>query len=459
MGGEPPPVPADEAPTQPLVGDVGDTCAAPARRLLDGTSSFCASLAPRQSTVLSLRLASPTPASHAHVASVIGTTGEWARQLHNAVLADLRANAAGLAESLAEALHGALGAITETETLTASVAGLLPGDDLGAVTARYLLDSALTYDSDGTLSADADAGRYAAAVRSEALRSCDDVGIISEEDLFDAVGASGAWAPRHDALLARCGLWRINDGFVTLRDTTRARAKAALSHLRRPATSAEVAQQCGISHKAAMTSLSAIGSVARFDKDHWALRDHCTDVYEGLPQQMARHIDDAGGRIELDELASSLAATYRVKEASVRKYARSPMFSRDGAMISVAERPMIERHALSDAVTGVDGDGVPYWEFVATPRALANLGLTGMPRAVAVALGCPLGGRTMVAISEPPGCPDVLVTSRLASWHGASLRQLGEPLRILGAAPGNRVCLRVEGEQRASMRLAEPSEA
>ena len=428
-------------------------CVVEAQRLVDIVDVFCSALSDKRRTVMEMRIVAAIPATCAHVAGIVGASGEWVRRLHGAVNGDLHTVAGGQATELAALLHVHLGPVVPTATLNAHIADLLPGETLPAVAARHLLRGALPYSDDGTISADEGAASYAEAVRRGAARSADDAGIVAESELFADVGVDDAWGRWRDALLSRCGLHRINDGFVALQDIKKARVKARFGADRASCFEAELAQRSGVPLRAVAAVLSSLRSVVRSDKARWALRDWHTDVYEGLPQQMARRIADAGGQVDLDEMAAHFAAAYGVKEDSVRHYARSPMFSRAGSMISVATRPLVAERPLREVVSGVDGDGVPYWGFTVSRRLLTNLSLSGVPREVAAALGCSLGDAANVALLDPPECRDLYVTSRLASFSGATIGHLAEPLHELGAAEGDRVCLRVEGPNKASLRI------
>ena len=59
-----------------------------------------------------------------------------------------------------------------------------------------------------------------------------------------------------------CGLLRLS-GLLALRDTAKARARAALISIGRPATKEEVAQQCGLDPTRAAAQLSAMDDVVR----------------------------------------------------------------------------------------------------------------------------------------------------------------------------------------------------
>ena len=81
------------------------------------------------------------------------------------------------------------------------------------------------------------AGPFAAAVQA----CCDDVGLVDEQRLRALIASAEGYQSRFEELCDACGLLQLH-GRLATEDTATAAAKAALLHLGRPATLAELAE-------------------------------------------------------------------------------------------------------------------------------------------------------------------------------------------------------------------------
>ena len=74
----------------------------------------------------------------------------------------------------------------------------------------------------------------------------------------------------------------VSAALLALRDTAKARVKAALLEIGEPATREDIANVCGLPADRISGQLSAIPSVARASKDSWGLVEWVDDVYDGI---------------------------------------------------------------------------------------------------------------------------------------------------------------------------------
>ena len=254
------------------------------------------------------------------------------------------------------------------------------------------------------------------------------------------------------ALLAQCGLLRLN-GRLALRDTAKARARAALLSIGRPATREEVAQRCGLDPAQAGAQLSAMDGVVRADKNRWGLSKWIDDEYEGIAAEIVQRIEEDGGATRLKRLLEELPRMFNVSENSVRSYVATQKFSLADGYVSLKDSSSIMLRPLNDVVHGFVADGRPYWRFRVEDRYFDGYSVSGLPPEIAKALGCEPDGRTRVSISEPDGCKPISANWPLASNAGANLGYLSDPLRRLGAHSGQYVRLIIDGSDSVSMQL------
>ena len=160
--------------------------------------------------------------------------------------------------------------------------------------ALQLLRKELGYTCDDGICLDEAASTVVQGLKKSARRIADDTGLVDERDLRDCLPES-AWQRHWPVLLARCGLMRLS-GRLALRDTAKARARAALISIGRPATKEEVGQQSGLDSARAGAQLSAMDGIVRADKSRWGLAEWIDDEYEGIAAEIVQRIEEDGGR-------------------------------------------------------------------------------------------------------------------------------------------------------------------
>ena len=412
----------------------------------DRLATMMASMSTRKLMVLDSRLFTRNPVSLAEAAQVAGITREGLRQnqirvqklVDEAVGPEIGVIGTLIAERL-----GPVVAVSEFESVVAGVFDDEVSTVAAADLARRILTSRLNYSCTDGICLNPAAITIVEDLRVRAAEFADDVGLIDEEALQDCL-PSDEWAEFFPQMLECCGLPRIG-GRLAVRDTGRARTKAALLDIGRVATKEEIAQIIGLDPNRVSSQLSGISSIARADKTRWGLLEWIDDVYEGIPAEIIQRINEDGGATSLERLVEELPRLFDVSESSVRAYVGTPQFTLRDGYVSLADDSSIALRGLNDVIDGRDAHGNPYWTFAVENRYFHGYSLIGLPPELASELGCEPNGKTQAVVDHPTGCGDLSVIWRLASISGASLGYLAEPLRHLGVSDGDRVRVVIKG--------------
>ena len=408
-------------------------------------ASLLASMSAARKLILEQRIFVPSPRTLQELAEQIGVTRERVRQLELRTL-DTVEDAVGseisiLATLLSEQLDPLITS-AEFERLVADVfADGSPMEPASHLACR-ILKSRLNYSCAAGICFNEAATAVVAALRERAGEVADDVGLIDEEALCDPFLEE--WNGYISQLIELCELHRIG-GRLALRDTSKARVKAALLNIGQAATKEEIAAVCGLDPPRVGGHLSVIPTVVRVDKTRWGLAEWTDDAYQGIPAEIIQRINEDGGSTRLQRLLDELPRLFRVKESSVRAYVGTPQFTLSDGYVSLANESSITLRDLDDVIDGRDASGNPYWTLLVENRYLDGHSLVGFPPELARELGCEPNDKTQARVTYPEGSSVLSVVWRLASLTGASLGHLADPLRRLGVSGGDRVCLVIKG--------------
>lgn len=282
-----------------------------------------------------------------------------------------------------------------------------------------------------------------ADIRVAARTLADEVGLVDEERLVAQLPGE-EWRRLWPWLRERVGLHDLH-GVLGLRDTMKARVKAALLSLGRPATRREVASICGLEPERAGTRLSSIPGVVRADKHRWALREWVDDEYDGIVGEIIQRIEEDGGLTTTERLLRELPDRFGVSPSSVRAYMRTSRFVvRDGG-IRLANPSSVRLRDLDDVIDGRDDAGAPYWTFTVQDHLFKGYSVPFVPPEFAHALGCAPDGAERLRIENLPDARELSLRWRLASVAGASIGRLGQPLQQLGLRSGQRMRVTIRG--------------
>ena len=389
----------------------------------------------RQLAVIEARIVQAPPASLEEVGRQFGVTRERVRQIQKGLEPKIEAAFGQELRIIASTLQEHLDPLTSADELERRIGQIVPD---ASTTVTTLFRNALIRAMGLTLNAgyytNDDAEQVIRNIRLYARELADDVGLVQERDLVASL-PSDKWRRFWPWLCRRAGLHSFY-GSLALRDSAKARAKAALLSLGRPATRDEIGAVCAQEPNRVGAYLSNTPSVVKADRDRWGLRDWIDDEYDGIVGEIVQRIEEDGGVTTTERLLREIPTKFNVSPQSVRAYMYTPRFEiRDGS-ISLGNPASIRLRDLDDVIDGRDQDGAPYWTFVVDSRYFQGYSVIGLPPEFAKALGCKPDSGVDVDIQNLPDCRALTLNWRLATLTGASLGYLAEPLRLLGLQPG-----------------------
>ena len=417
---------------------------------LGALERFVAGATETERRIVEERLLRTPPRTLEEVGTESGVTRERIRQIQ--VRLERRIGSALGAELpvVASTLKEELGHVVAGRELEARIGKLLANRQriAGKLFEGALVDR-MGFTLDHGMYLDETARRELGEIRSATRRLADDVGLVDAERVAESF-PSPAWTRWWPWVRERCGLVEVF-GSLGLRDSGKARAKAALISIGRPATREEIAGMCGFTTAKAGSHLSAIPSVVKADKDRWGLGEWVDDEYDGIVGEIVQRIEEEGGATTTERLLTELPEKFGVNPVSVRAYLQTPKFVVGDGWVSLASSSSVQLRSLDDVVDGRDPDGAPYWTFAVEARFFDGYSLTGVPPEFAHALGCEPDAGADVRIENLRECRPLSLRWRLASTTGASLGYLAEPLRKLGMAAGDRARVTVKGAGTAAL--------
>ncbi|MCY4163927.1 MAG: hypothetical protein OXE93_06915 [bacterium] len=430
------------------------------RKVLGSLNEFSGSLSDREQLILTKRLLTPDPLTLEELGQETNLTRERIRQIEKRVESRLNhPSISGLAVNcqmgvLAMQIRQELGPITSRQKLQKAISGIFPtntnsaDNDLAdhnsvlSKMARHLIQQELDYSCTDDLCVTPAFANTIRELKTKANSLADDIGLIDEIALQSCL-PSDNWLQYWDALLEQSGLFRLSS-HLALRDTQKARTKAALLAIGRPATKEEIGELSCLKPDRAGAQLSLLSDVVRADKHRWGLTEWVEDEYEGIPAEIIQRIKEDGGSTRLNRLLEELPRMFDVSPGSVIAYAKSNRFNIQDDFVSLADPSSLKLRDLDDVVHGRTTEGHPFWSFKVEARYFEGYSLVGMPPEIAKVLGCEPDGKTRIPVLAPKGCGPLSVGWSLSSLAGASLGYLSEPLRLLGAEEGHRVQLILE---------------
>ena len=395
-------------------------------------------------TIVEHRLLRTPPTTLEVVGSQVGVTRERIRQVQARIERKIHAALGRGLRIISVTLKEPFGHVVSQSELEDRIDQLLPADErLATRIFRKALLNDMGFTLDDGVYLDARAMEQLERIRASIRGFADDVGLVDEQQLIASLPNEG-WRRFWPWVRERCGLHELF-GSLGLRDSGKARAKAALISIGRPATREEIARMCGFGENKAGSHLSVIPSVVKADKDRWGLKAWVDDEYDGIVGEIIQRIEEDGGATTTGRLLTELPSKFRVNPMSVRAYMQTPKFVIRDGWISLASTSSIELRDLDDVIDGRDHGGAPYWTFAAEDRFFDGYSVTGVPPEFAKALGCAPDAGERVRIDNLPDCPELSIRWPLASTTGASLGYLAEPLRHLGLEPGQRARVTIRG--------------
>ena len=397
-------------------------------------------------TIVEHRLLRTRPKTLEEVGSQAGVTRERIRQIQVKIERKVRGALGTGLRVIASALKEQLGHMVAESEVKHRIEALLPADlELANQLFRQALIDEMGFVLDSGVYVDKRGVEVLETLRAGARKLADDVGLVDEEQLI-ATLPSEDWLQFWPWLQERSELYDLF-GSLGIRDSGKARVKAAVISVGRPATRDEIAGMCGFEETKTSSHLSVIPSIVRADKDRWGLKEWIDDEYDGIAGEIIQRIEEDGGATTTKRLLSELPSLFSVSPGSVRAFMQTPKFVVRDGWISIAHASSLDLRHLDDVIEGRDHKGAAYWSFQVEARFFDGYSVTGVPPEFAKALGCDPDGGTHVRIANLPDCRDLSIRWPLASNTGASLGYVGEPLQRLGVQCGQRarVTIRAPG--------------
>ena len=401
-------------------------------------------------TIIDHRLLRTPPTTLEEVGSQVGVTRERIRQVQARIERKIHAALGRGLRIIAATLKEPLGHVVSQNQLEGRIEELLPIDrDLATRLFRRALLNEMGFTLNDGVYLDERATEQLKRIRASVRGLADDVGLVDEQRLVASL-PSEEWRQWWPWVRERCGLHDLF-GALGIRDSGKARAKAALISIGRPATREEIARMCGFGENKTGSHLSVIPSVVKADKDRWGLKDWIDDEYDGIVGEIIQRIEEDGGATTTERLLTELPGKFGVNPMSVRAYMQTPKFVIRDGWISLANTSSIQLRDLDDVIDGRGHDGAPYWTFTVEDRFFDGYSATGVPPEFAKALGCAPEAKERVRIDNLPDCAELSIRWPLSSTTGASLGYLAEPLKHLGLEPGQRARVTIKGPCRVEL--------
>ena len=394
------------------------------------------SASPVQLHILNHRLFCNSPATLREIGTEFKLSGERIRQLERK-LSDSLTPIHNDLRTLAVEICASVGPIVEQTLLDQCILEILdiqrPYSDVDEL-ALKIIRNEMDYTCKQGICFSMEAREIADTITNAIRCDCDDVGIISASDILSHLPDSN-WHQYLSEFIRWCNIYRFS-GSLALRNTYKARAKAALLHIGRPATNCEISQIAGIEIGRVSAHLSSIESVARAAKARWGLLEWIDDVYEGIPAEILQRIVQDGGSTRISRLLDELPRLFGVSESSIRAYLATPAFHVEHGRVTEAQQIRPSIGDLDTAIEGYDDSGDPYWCFEIHERYLSGYSIIGVPGEIALALGCNIGQRVTASVRNPANCTSISVNWRTTAISGPEIGRVADIIRAIGAEIG-----------------------
>ena len=413
-------------------------------RMAGRLQEYLSTISSRKRIILERRIIAIKPETLQSLGSRMDLTRERVRQLQANLKREIRRffGRSALAEvrTLAQLVRLDLSSIVTPDVMTKRLDAVLKGrNDLAARTIRCLLIEWMGFVLEEGVFVDSNVEAGTAEIKTLAREVSDDAGLVEEEVFLGKVAeVEPAWIEHWEWLCDRCGLRKIH-GCLAIRDSGKAKAKAALLSIGRPATKREVGALCGLTERQVGGAFSNIESVVRADRTRWGLKDWIDDEYDGIVGEIIQRIQEDGGATTTSRLLEEIPSTFDVSPSSVRAYMQTPLFEIREGTIRIADTSTLRLRDLDDVIDGRNAGGEPYWTFRVEERYLRGYSAIGVPPEFLKALGCEPDKSIHVGIENVAGGHQLSARWPLASTTGGSLGYLARPLKALDLRPGDRV--------------------
>ena len=423
-----------------------------AGRMAARMGEIVSGLSEREILILENRILTYKPTTLESLGTLTGVTRERVRQLQFRLNKRIERELGQELGPLAQLVSEDLGAIVPQEVMTERLAEVLPIEQghTGRIIRFYLI-GAMGYDTHDGMFIDTRTKAAIPEIRKLARASADDEGILDEATFLEGfLQDSPTWIEHWDWLRKQCGLYRIH-GHLSIRNSAKARAKAALLTIGRPATKREIGELCGLSETQIGGAFSNIMDIVRADRTRWGLREWIDDEYDGIVGEIIQRIKEDGGTTTTSRLLSEIPSTFDVSPSSVRAYMQTPLFDVTDGIIRIADTSTLRLRHLDDVIDGRDSDGNPYWTFLVEERHFRGHSAVGVPPEFMKAIGCEPDNNIKVDVENISSDQRLSARWPLASTTGGSFGYLAQPLKSVDLRPGDRVRVTLRAPGRVAL--------
>lgn len=253
-------------------------------------------------------------------------------------------------------------------------------------------------------------------------------------DLRDWLSENKIRTEHHETWITQSDKCRIiGDDVLRWQGSVADKAEALLSIDPVPHTTHQINEKINEDHSPRSVRNRILGDdrFVRLDKYRVGLRAWGFEEYSGIAEEIAQRIEEHGGTAQLEEIVHELVRIFGVSESSVRLYAESPKFIRNGESIRL--RSHDDRYEAHSELTNSAGsfaheNGDVSYVFKVDTEVLRGSGRT-IPEQVAFNLGLIPGKEIMYS----HGAGEVRLTWPLTSAHGpflGSTRLIAESLNV-----------------------------
>lgn len=344
--------------------------------LLTEAQQMYDTLTPTQRTVLDRRILSSDTLKE--VGNILGVTRERVRQVQAALRRRCEQCFGKELLTISILLKAQLGAIVRERDVDSRIEKLIVDNGTpGAALARHALKNSLKYSRvTNGVCLDESASQVVDLLRRSAPSLAED-GIIDQARL-KTILPDQEWE-QHWALLLKCCSFSEAFGFLALRDSDRARTKAALLSIGTPSTREEIAELCGLSPAMVGSYLSGFPDVVRADKSRWGLSEWIDDEYEGIEAEIVQRIEEGGGVTTTNRLLKEIPTKFGVSAASVSACLQRPTFSvHDNGHVTLAGTSSVHSPGRDLSMPHLPKE----WKIQASLRCGAICGFDLIPRIV-----------------------------------------------------------------------------
>ena len=427
--------------------------------LTEKIESLLQRMSPRNAAIVTERLGAAAPESVRAISSRTGLSKQRIHELEKTTRAALQPELGDAVDGVMTQLMGPSRrrSMVTNRAFSRTLAAIAPGESDAARITRRTIEHASPLVRMRGMRISREHEALAANLRGFALRHADAAGVIRNTQALRGALPDKSWRKQWKPWLTRAAGMTVMNGQWVVKETNLSKVRTTLLSTAEPLTADEIADRAGLTVKEVRGALHARKGCERVDAKRWTTTERVAEPYTSVSRLMKAEIERAGGEMNIGGLAKRLEK-WRVDEKTVNTASRNLMFDRRGATVRLQDAAAITAGSIADAMHGTDARKRPYWTFPVTRRNLDGYSVTYMPPAIAHALGCPPGGAKTVPLRHCGGQTEASIGWRLSNNKSATLGRLKSALAAVGAEPGQRVRITIDGSGGIELSVNDPAD-